>query len=390
MSNSSDLVKSSDSELVMEDSGYSAASLLLTTSQDLTTVFPQQQPIVQMPGTCNDTSARTAVLHSSMQDSGICQGMDQLSIESVTKGSIPIPPASELQFDPEDPQPSMAAGFNKDAWQEYYEQDEDGDVQLHLAIASGYVEVVHALIRMAPHPDYLSIQNNAMYAPLHIAVLQNQPNVARRLVIAGARLDIRDHEGNTPLHLAARRGNLECGEALLNPISVQETQSAASLYAQVNLPASSLADRVVDLRNHAGEHPVHLATMGGHVQFLKLLSWHNADMNIPAGRAGRSALHFAVGAKNMEAIQCLIEPQPNGCGVNVNQPDWYGRTAYQLALLNGAEEIANFLALRVAGIDVTPFVEDAATPSNLSEEEACETEDWSCSKNPSLLLNSNA
>ena len=368
MSNPTDLVKSSDSGLVMEDSGYSAASLLLTTSQDSTT-FPEQQPAVQMPGTDS-----TSLVSASMQDSGICQGLGQLSIGSVSDTASEFSPKASDQ----------ASGINQEAWQEYYEQDEDGDVQLHLAIASGYVEVVHALIRMAPHPDYLSIQNNAMYAPLHIAVLQNQPKVARRLVVAGARLDIQDHEGNTPLHLAARRGHLECGEALLNPISVQETQHTelpAHLYTQLTV-------NIIDMRNHAGEHPVHLATMGGHIHFLRFLCWNNADMNIPAGRAGRSALHFAVGAKNMAAIQCLIEPRPSGCGVNVNQPDWYGRSAYQLALLNGAEEIANFLALHVAGIDVTPFVEDT-TPVNSSEEEPCETDDWSCKKS-SILLNSNA
>ena len=354
----------------MADSGYSAASLLLTTSQESAT-FPshqqqqQQQPSVQMPG-----SDSTALIQSSpMQDSGICQGMGDLSIASVSEATT-----CEISAMAGDSAAVAKSVFNKDAWQEYYEQDEDGDVQLHLAIASGYVEVVHALIRMAPHPDYLSIQNNAMYAPLHIAVLQNQPAVARRLVIAGARLDIRDHEGNTPLHLAARRGNLECGEALLNPVSVQETQEVelhTNLYAQLPI-------NIIDMRNHAGEHPVHLATMGGHVHFLRFLCWNNADMNIPAGRAGRSALHFAVGAKNMAAIQCLIEPRPSGCGVNANQPDWYGRSAYQLALLNGSEEIANFLALHVAGIDITPFVEESTTPVNSPEEEL------------SVLLNSNA
>jgi ankyrin only family protein len=303
--------------------------------------------------------------------------LDQLRIDPA--GAAESLKPGDLQLQQQHPE------FNKDAWKEYYEQDEDGDVQLHLAIASGYVEVVHALIRMAPHPDYLSIQNNAMYAPLHIAVLQNQPSVARRLVIAGARLDIQDHEGNTPLHLAARRGNVECGEALLNPVSVQECQ-------QAELPAhlcNPLQAGIIDIRNHAGEHAVHLATMGGHIHFLRFLCWNNADMNIPAGRAGRSALHFAVGAKNMAAIQCLIEPRPSGCGVNVNQPDWYGRSAYQLALLNGSEEIANFLALHVAGIDTTPFIEDS-TPVNSSEEEPCETEDWSLKKSPSVLLNSNA
>ena len=73
------------------------------------------------------------------QDSGLCTDlMNRLSL-SDRQGST---------------------GSSSDVWREYYEPDDDGDVQLHLAIASGYLEVVDSLIRMAPTNDFLSIQNN--------------------------------------------------------------------------------------------------------------------------------------------------------------------------------------------------------------------------------------
>ena len=355
------------------DSGYSAASLRLSLAssakEEEEEESPRKQPAVKMP---------TAT--SSLQDSGICDDLGKLCIGAKSK-KVPPPPKGVERNSAALTSVDM---LRDDAWQEYYEQDEDGDVQLHLAIASGYVEVVHALVRMAPHPDYLSIQNNATYAPLHIAVLQNQPAIVRRLVVAGARLDVRDREGNTPLHLAARRGNLECGEALLNPISVQEVQQAElppTLYTQ--LPVD-----IIDLKNHTGEHCLHLATMGGHTHFLRFLCWNNADLNAVDGRAGRSALHFAVGMGNMSVIQCLVEPRPSGCGINMNQVDWYGRTAYQLALLNGSNEIATFLARRLVGSDATPF-DEGSLAGNSSEDELCEPDDWS-GKKASILLNSSA
>ena len=98
-------------------------------------------------------------------------------------------------------------------------------------------------------------------------------------------------------------------------------------------------------------------------------------MNATDGRAGRTALHFAIGARNMAAMQCLVEPRPSGCGVHVNQRDWYGRTAYQLALLNGANEIGHFLARKVEGCDTS------TEPVEEAEEEA-----WT----RSVLLNSSA
>lgn len=222
---------------------------------------------------------------------------------------------------------------------EYFEPDDDGDVQLHLAVASGLADVVDALVRMAPTPDLLSIQNNQGYSPLHIAVLQSQPAFVRRLVVAGARIDLRDSEGNTPLHLTARRGNLDCAEALLRPVGVMEVGQRKSLVNQ------QLAD-VIDERNANGEHCVHLATMGGHVAYLQFLTWNGADMNALEGRAGRSALHLAVGAKSLQLVQCLVEPKPRGCGLNPDILDWHGRTAHQLSLINGQSDIAAFLGPR--------------------------------------------
>ena len=273
----------------MEDSGIVAS----TDSQST-----QQQPLVKMPNV--------------MQDSGICSDLLQrLSLDDGTASSIDV----------------------------YYEPDEDGDVQLHLAVASGLADVVEVLVRMVPNPQLLSLQNNQGYSPLHIAVLQNQPAFARRLVVAGAKLDLKDDEGNTPLHLTARRGYVECAEALLRPIAIQES-SPTSLQQQTCTHPSDL----IEQRNDLGQYCVHLATMGGHVAYLQFLSWNGADMNALEGRGGRSALHLAVGARNVSLVQCLVEPKPTGCGVDPCLLDWYGRTPHQLSLMNGQSDIAALLA----------------------------------------------
>ena len=57
---------------------------------------------------------------------------------------------------------------------------------LHLACISGYVDVVAALIRMAPHPCLFNIQNDEAHTPLHLATLTAQPKIIRMLLIAGA------------------------------------------------------------------------------------------------------------------------------------------------------------------------------------------------------------
>lgn len=57
---------------------------------------------------------------------------------------------------------------------------------LHLACISGFVDVVAALIRMAPHPCLLNIQNDVAQTPLHLAALTVQPTILRMLLLAGA------------------------------------------------------------------------------------------------------------------------------------------------------------------------------------------------------------
>lgn len=61
---------------------------------------------------------------------------------------------------------------------------------LHLACISGFVDVVAALIRMAPHPCLLNIQNDVAQTPLHLAALTVQPTILRMLLLAGAEVSL--------------------------------------------------------------------------------------------------------------------------------------------------------------------------------------------------------
>jgi len=269
-------------------------------------------------------------------DSGICEKIDSLVISQTSPGMI----NNQQQQGPPSPHHNIMT---------YYAPDDDGDTSLHMAIIQEDTEVFYKLVHRAPFPTLLDIQNSKLYAPLHIAVLLNQPLMVRRLVVAGASTDISDNEGNTALHLAAKLGLRECAHALLSPISTDELRAAS---VDAGSDQTSRLHAVLDVKNYNGECCVHLATFGKHYNLLMYLNHQQANMDATEGRSGNTVLHYAVNMGDERMVRMLATPkEQGGCGVNLNTRNWYGRTALQNAYINRSENIFRYLK-SIPGCDV--------------------------------------
>lgn len=213
---------------------------------------------------------------------------------------------------------------NRQLWEICYVQDADGDTQLHLAILGKYVQAVWAIIRLAPVPAFLDIRNDDAHAPLHLAVLTRQPDIVRVLMIAGAKANIQDREGNTPLHLACMNSDKACVDALTLPVTHEELQRNYNFSERI--PQVLPPD--LEQRNYYGMHCVHIAAQRNDVEILRHLVWLGADINAREGRSGYTALHFACESSNKQLVHFLL----NECNkLNVETCTYGLLTAYQLA-----------------------------------------------------------
>lgn len=95
-----------------------------------------------------------------------------------------------------------------------------------------FPEVSLALIRVASHPGFLDTRNDDRQTPLHLAVGTAQAKVARWLVVAGAKPGMRDIHGNSPMHIAASTGDLDCCRAITEEVTQKEVHDLALGYPQ--------------------------------------------------------------------------------------------------------------------------------------------------------------
>ena len=148
-----------------------------------------------------------------------------------------------------------------------------GRTLLHAAAAAGDLPMVELLLRLGAD---LNVSDDGGHTPLYSVANQSRargaPDVVRSLVRAGALVDARDGVKHcTALHMAARRGNVEVAEALL--------ECGAGL----------------EVRDSLGETPLRRAVNCNKTEVARLFLERGADRHSPGSkgltpsRAARSA-----------------------------------------------------------------------------------------------------
>ncbi|XP_034826916.1 NF-kappa-B inhibitor cactus [Maniola hyperantus] len=202
-----------------------------------------------------------------------------------------------------------------------FQQDDDGDTQLHIAAVHGCEKSVGTLINVCPDKAWLDVPNDHGHTPLHLAAMSGQATVTRMLVIAGASVASRDLTGETPLHKAVAGNYTECLRGLLTPVTDRPMRKLST---------------VINQKNYKGQSCVHLAASAGRVELLQMLVFYGGDINAREGLAGWTPLHVAARRGDVALARFLLER----CGgVARDARDYAGRTPRRLAGKNRAAQL---------------------------------------------------
>jgi len=196
------------------------------------------------------------------------------------------------------------------------------------------------------------------------AVRRGDVQEVARLLAAGADPNVRDPDGETPLHIAAEQCRADLAELLLrhgadpNAKNVRgETPLHRAVWERCGAVVELLLRRGADpnARDADGETPFHKAVSVGDVALVELLLKHGADPNA-RDKEGWTPFHHA---GRVELVELLLR-----YGADPNARTDAGVTLLHSAAISGNVKLAEILLSR--GADPNARAADGATPLHIA------------------------
>jgi ankyrin repeat protein len=196
----------------------------------------------------------------------------------------------------------------------------DDNTSLHVAVLNGDLDAGKILLEAGANPNAPGESGDT---PLHIAIRQKNCDFVRLLLSFAASKECENDDNLSPADLVKRLNdsglNTIFPSCLTNQEQPQNSELTAILEEMSDLPnflgvkLSNVCDRGVQ-----GDTPLHIAAIRGDLKIGKLLLDAGANPNLP-GDYWNTPLHIAVEKKNYEFGKLLLEH-----GASKEIPNRYG------------------------------------------------------------------
>ncbi|XP_074073331.1 NF-kappa-B inhibitor delta [Macrotis lagotis] len=249
----------------------------------------------------------------------------------------PTPPPGGPWGVPGPPQLLAAQGASLDAaraevhslgLQRLLTQDEEGDTLLHLFAAQGLRWSAYAVAEVLQGCGQLDIREHQGKTPLLVAATANQPLIVQDLLTLGADPNATDHRGRTILHLAATYGLPGVLTAVFNS-GIQVDMETRDFEGLTPLHAAVLS------LNEATQQPacgprIMTALARDRLACVQMLIQMGADHTSQEFKSNKTILHLAVQGGNLSLVQMLLD-LPNGDPRAFVNMKAHGNTALHMA-----------------------------------------------------------
>ncbi|KAF7260928.1 hypothetical protein EG68_03266 [Paragonimus skrjabini miyazakii] len=230
-----------------------------------------------------------------------------------------------------------------------------GETCLHVAARVGCLSTVKLLLSNNVNID---TEDMLLQTALHKAAELNNVEVVQLLLEGGADMENQDYNAYTPLLLAACKGHVQVVRILIDAgadLFAQELNSKGIVYlcAEENqtevlelIMNQAQANHLVETPNINSNFPLHVAAKKGHIEVVKLLVKHGANVTAKNEKE-RTALHYAAKYGQYKICRLLLKMIPS----LVSEFDDDGNLAIHLAASRGHRDVTELLLASGAPID---------------------------------------
>ncbi|XP_030966830.1 E3 ubiquitin-protein ligase KEG [Quercus lobata] len=237
--------------------------------------------------------------------------------------------------------------------------DKDGDPPLVFALAAGSPECVRALIKRGANVRS-RLREGFGPSVAHVCAYHGQPDCMRELLLAGADPNAVDDEGESVLHRAVAKKYSDCALVILEnggcrSMAVLNSKNLTPLHLCVATwnvtvvkrwvevaTVEEIAD-AIDIPSPVGTALCMAAAVKKDHEFegrelVQILLAAGADPTAQDAQHGRTALHTAAMANDVELVKIILE-----AGVDVNIRNVHNTIPLHVALARGAKSCVGLL-----------------------------------------------